>query len=254
MYVRLAFAIAAHLNPEILILDEVLAVGDAQFQKKCLGKMREVSQEGRTILFVSHDMSAIRRLCNRSIVLSRGRVVDAGPTADVVARYLASEEANSLPGESVRLDSAARRGNGEASFREMVWSGSGDSAAPLVSNGSLFVELTIHSDRPRAVDSLAVTILERSGVKLLNADTCITGKVIELGEGMNRARFQIRSVPLNPGRYMISLWMAQRPAPILDYIEQACDIEVVPATGDGRLRPLADGLICCDFDVMTTSS
>jgi hypothetical protein len=118
-----------------------------------------------------------------------------------------------------------------------------------VSAGPLFVELTIRSDRARTVDSMAVTILERSGVKLLNADTCIMGKAIEMREGMNRVRFQIRSVPLNPGRYVLGLWMAQRPAPILDFIEQACDIEVVPVAGDGRLRPVADGLICCDFDV-----
>ena len=212
MYVRLAFAIAAHLNPEILILDEVLAVGDSQFQKKCLGKMREVSEEGRTILFVSHDMSAIRRLCSRSLMLSRGQVVHSGPTSEVVARYLASEEASSLPGESVRLDKAARRGNAEASFAELAWSGSGDSSSPLVSGGPLFVELKIRSNRARTVDSLAVTILERSGIKLVNADSCIIGKTVELREGVNRLRLQIRCVPLNPGRYVLGLWMAQRPA------------------------------------------
>ena len=72
MYVRLAFAIAAHLQPEVLIVDEVLAVGDAAFQKKCLGKMQDVSREGRTVLFVSHDLSSVRRLCSRSLLLSKG--------------------------------------------------------------------------------------------------------------------------------------------------------------------------------------
>ena len=91
MYVRLAFAVAAHLEPEILVVDEVLAVGDAAFQRQCLGKMQEVSRTGRTILFVSHNMQAVTRLCPRALLLSEGRVVDDGPAERVVARYLGSE-------------------------------------------------------------------------------------------------------------------------------------------------------------------
>lgn len=90
MYVRLAFAVAAHLEPEILIVDEVLAVGDAQFQKKCLGKMEEVGKEGRTIIFVSHNMSAVSTLCNRGIVLSAGKISFEGDTASAVSAYLIS--------------------------------------------------------------------------------------------------------------------------------------------------------------------
>src|SRR5579884_1820015 len=90
MYVRLAFAVAAHLEPEILIVDEVLAVGDAQFQKRCLGKMKEVaSGEGRTVLFVSHNMQAVSTLTSRSVLLKKGRVAALGPTPDVIAQYLA---------------------------------------------------------------------------------------------------------------------------------------------------------------------
>jgi len=90
MYVRLAFAVAAHLEPEILIVDEVLAVGDAQFQKKCLGKMGDVAREGRTVLFVSHNMSAIRQLCPRSMLLENGRILQAGPASEVIDSYLQS--------------------------------------------------------------------------------------------------------------------------------------------------------------------
>ena len=88
MYLRLAFAVAAHLDPEILIVDEVLAVGDASFQKKCLNKMQEVGREGRTVLFVSHNMAAITRLCERAILLDAGHVVRDGPASDVVSAYL----------------------------------------------------------------------------------------------------------------------------------------------------------------------
>ncbi|HUL39406.1 MAG TPA: ABC transporter ATP-binding protein [Methanomassiliicoccales archaeon] len=88
MYVRLAFAIAAHLEPEILIVDEVLAVGDAQFQKKCLGKMKDVSEGGRTVLYVSHNMKTVEALCGRTVLLDQGRVAMVGPTSEVTQHYL----------------------------------------------------------------------------------------------------------------------------------------------------------------------
>jgi lipopolysaccharide transport system ATP-binding protein len=88
MYVRLAFAVAAHLESEVLIVDEVLAVGDLEFQRKCLGKMQDVATSGRTVLFVSHNMSAVQRLCKRGVLLRRGKVAAAGPIDDVVGEYL----------------------------------------------------------------------------------------------------------------------------------------------------------------------
>ena len=90
MYVRLAFSVAAHLEPEILMMDEVLAVGDAAFQQKCLDKMHEIRQQGRTILFVSHDMAAITRLCKRVVLLEKGRITFDGGPREVVKRYLSS--------------------------------------------------------------------------------------------------------------------------------------------------------------------
>src|SRR5207253_1147884 len=100
MYVRLAFAVAAHLEPEILILDEVLAVGDAAFQKKCLGKMGGVAKQGLTVLFVSHNMSAITSLCERVIVLEGGKIVFDGPTRTGVERYMGALGAS--PGGDLR--------------------------------------------------------------------------------------------------------------------------------------------------------
>jgi lipopolysaccharide transport system ATP-binding protein len=92
MYVRLAFAVAAHLEPEVLVVDEVLAVGDAAFQRKCLGKMGDVSRQGRTVLFVSHNMSAINRLCARTVLLDAGHLIQDGPTAMVTSAYLMGDE------------------------------------------------------------------------------------------------------------------------------------------------------------------
>src|SRR6266536_1683276 len=95
MYVRLAFAVAAHLEPEILIVDEVLAVGDASFQKKCLGKMGDVAKEGRTVLFVSHNVASINRLCTRAVWLQNGRVMRSGAPTEIIGNYLAQGTNNS---------------------------------------------------------------------------------------------------------------------------------------------------------------
>src|SRR5205823_4213248 len=97
MYVRLAFAVAAHLEPEILLVDEVLAVGDLEFQKKCLGKMQEVSKSGRTIVFVSHQMNQIRRLCERAIWIDAGQIHKAGPANEIVGAYESEMSSGTIP-------------------------------------------------------------------------------------------------------------------------------------------------------------
>lgn len=106
MYVRLAFAVAAHLDPEILIVDEVLAVGDAEFQRKCLGRMKDASAQGKTILFVSHNMQAVRNLCHRAIFLEKGKIIDEGKPDSVIAAYLKQEKPQYLLQEFDNLESA----------------------------------------------------------------------------------------------------------------------------------------------------
>ncbi|KAA0991608.1 ABC transporter ATP-binding protein [Dyadobacter aurulentus] len=106
MYVRLGFAIAAHLNPEILIVDEVLAVGDTEFQKKCLGKMRDVSESGRTLIFVSHNLTAIQALCNKSFYFEKGRLIDQGETTHIVTNYLSKVSHKSLDKHWDNIESA----------------------------------------------------------------------------------------------------------------------------------------------------
>ena len=114
MKVRLAFSVAAHLEPEILIVDEVLAVGDAEFQKKCLGKMQEVSTGGRTVLFVSHNMGAIQTLCPRSLLLKQGQMVDDGESEQVVRSYLSKMKKNR--NEIFTLDNPDRKNTGVFGF------------------------------------------------------------------------------------------------------------------------------------------
>ena len=97
MYLRLAFAVAAHLEPDVLVVDEILAVGDAEFQRKCIGRMQEAEQEGRTLVFVSHDLEALSRICGRSLWLESGEVRESGPTQQIVRRYLADGFGENLP-------------------------------------------------------------------------------------------------------------------------------------------------------------
>jgi len=141
MYVRLAFAVAAHLEPEILIVDEVLAVGDIAFQKKCLGKMQEVSTGGRTVLFVSHNMAAIQNLCSSALLLSAGRVTARGAVGDVVARYL--EESGELADTAIasRKD---RRGSGALRLTEISLRGAnGEPVHAFASGGTAVFEFTL---------------------------------------------------------------------------------------------------------------
>jgi lipopolysaccharide transport system ATP-binding protein len=120
MYVRLAFAVAAYLESEILIIDEVLAVGDAEFQKKCLGKMGELSKgEGRTVLFVSHNMSAINQLCNSVLYLKNGLVFDQGVTTSVINNYLIGDLKAFNSNDSIK-DTSIRRGNGDVRFEDII--------------------------------------------------------------------------------------------------------------------------------------
>jgi lipopolysaccharide transport system ATP-binding protein len=118
MYVRLAFAVAAHLEPEILIVDEVLAVGDAEFQKKCLGKMKDVSGQGRTVLFVSHNMGAVKELCTRALYLKNGILHNTGETNTIIKEYMLNPVTISSANDFLN-DTKSRRGNGEVRFSDI---------------------------------------------------------------------------------------------------------------------------------------
>lgn len=248
MFVRLAFAIAAHLQPEVLVVDEVLAVGDAPFQKKCLGKMQDVSREGRTVLFVSHDMTAVRRLCNRAVLLSQGKAVAVGPTADVVADYLARESVLTPPGQTVDLRSLRRKGTHDATFVEMTFDGGPDGAS-VVSGGPLHARLTIEAKSAMIADSLAVTICDRTGFRLIHADTVRVDRPVSLKPGVNRVELTIRAVYLQAGTYTLGLSIGRWPETVFDVIDTACDIEVAPNPADGAVRPRGDGAVRCELEL-----
>jgi lipopolysaccharide transport system ATP-binding protein len=252
MYVRLAFAVAAHLEPEILIVDEVLAVGDAEFQKKCLGKMGNVAQGGRTVLFVSHNMDAIQQLCPRCILLEKGQLIAQGDSAGTIANYLSSHSYRTRPDGWIDVSRLERTGTGEARFVEVQYSSlSRATGFRPYSNGPLEFLLTIESDASRSVGSLAVFLSSQLGTKLINADTVLLGQVIRLRKGSNKVRLRIEKLHLNPGVYRVGLWLADpissRANSAYDYIESAFEIEVIKLKSEKpSLHPNA--FVTCHFD------
>ena len=252
MYMRLAFAVAAHLESEIMLIDEVLAVGDAAFQKKCLGKMGNVAQQGRTILFVSHNMNAIQRLCPRSILLERGKLVAQADTASIIRMYLPDK----LPDESsfswIDVTDMGRRGTGRARVDSFWYSSCNESVKfkpyPF---GPLEFKLRIFSDSARTLGSLAVILFDKNGTKLVNADTISLGQTISLHQGHNIVRLRISELYLNPGDYTLGWWLADPLGEIYDFVEAALNIEVVDMQAN-RLgaRPQYDGTVVCHFQLL----
>lgn len=254
MYVRLAFAVAAHLEPEILVVDEVLAVGDAAFQKKCLGKMSDVASGGRTVLFVSHNMNAVQRLCSHAVLLEQGQLVAAGQTEDVVNLYLANSVSHS-PNTWIDVSHLNRRGTGQARVSTLRFS-SCDKAYDfhLYPGGPLEITMHMCSDTNRTLDSLAAIIYDRYGTKLINADTISIGQSVTLSQGENVVRLRIEALHLNPGVYQMGWWLGDAFGRIFDFAESAIDLEVMERETAGLgVRPRANGVVNCQFSVIEVS-
>jgi ABC-type polysaccharide/polyol phosphate transport system ATPase subunit len=254
MLVRLGFAVAAHLEPEILIVDEVLAVGDAEFQRRCLGKIDDVAREGRTVLFVSHNMNAVQRLCSRSLAFQLGHLVRDGATSEVVAWYLAEASATHAgDGWLDALQLPRQGGSGQVRVVGVSCS-AGDESATFQphSEGPLKVRLLLESDAERTVGSVAVMISDQLGTKLVNADSIKLGKSIEVRRGRTVITVDIQALHLTPGTYVLGWWIADPLGIVHDFVERALHVEVADVVDPGLgIRPRADGAVTCDFDVMS---
>jgi len=227
MYVRLAFAVAAHLEPELLVVDEVLAVGDAEFRKRCLGKMRSVStSEGRTVLFVSHDMSAIQSLCRRSLLLQNGKIAADGLSSDCVAIYL---------GESI---------SGGAQFTRVAQS----TGAPTIVRAQIDaysnplcvnIDCCIATKTAIAV-SLDLRLADQSGytVGFGSLGTFGTGNMIRLEPGENQISLQFPSSQLAVGSYYVSLDLTVPDVEHLDRVESCLRFDVTRAPTNDQTRVL----------------
>lgn len=229
MYLRLAFAVAAHLPAEILVVDEVLAVGDAEFQKKCLAKMSEVAGEGRTVLFVSHNLSAVQRMCPRSLLLKAGHLLADGPTEEVLRTYLAHSPDAPTPRKRLDLSRAQRSGTHEVRVQAAEFT-SDDPAAEFhpYPDGPLEITLELVTNRPQTIGSLGISLHDQQGTRLVSADSMSLGIVTELTEGRHRFRLRIEALHLNPGVYYATIWVSgARGRRVFDRIESAFALQVV---------------------------
>jgi ABC-type polysaccharide/polyol phosphate transport system ATPase subunit len=256
MYMRLAFAVAAHLEPEILIVDEVLAVGDVQFQKKCLGKIQNISKgQGRSILFVSHNLDAIQRLCSRCLLLKSGELIANSNTASTVAHYLSKHSDIARPNEWIDVSHVNRTGTGEVRYVAAQYSSLNEDAAfQPYSNGPLEFLLALESDSSRSIGSIAVTLYSLSGTKFVNADTVSLGRVIVLRKGRNLVRLRIKNLYLNPGTYVVGLWLANPTGAEFDHAQSAFEIKVINLESQSfGMRPYSDGVVICPFELLEVS-
>jgi lipopolysaccharide transport system ATP-binding protein len=235
MYVRLAFAVAAHLEPEMLIIDEVLAVGDARFQRKCLDKMGQVAQEGRTIIFVSHDLGNIVRLCSRAVLLNAGEVEANGDTHSVTSQYV-REDSGSTNGFTDLTAHRDRSGNGRAQFRSIKLLQDSEPTSRLVFGSPLTIDLTIDVRESIGPSSIAVVITTGEGAPVhdfWNDDHSWSATA-----GLHDVSVAIPDVRLYPGSYVINLWMGDLTGDRVDFVKNAATFDVVQTAESGISRPL----------------
>jgi len=207
MYVRLAFAVAAHLEPEILIIDEVLAVGDAEFQRKCLGKMGEVTKrDGRTILFVSHNMSAVRALCSVTLLLDNGRMVAVGPSNDVIEKYLTNDGSKDTLERHLSRPEHAPLWITSACI---LADGKPSSTLPL--GAELTLEIKFAADTPTTHPRIGFVISGSDGSRVLGANNRYQpSKPLESPSESGSILCHLGPVPLMPGSYAVSLWLGDQ--------------------------------------------
>jgi len=255
MQVRLAFAVAAHLRPEILLIDEVLAVGDIAFQRKCLGAMKEVAGGGRTVIFVSHNMAAIGNLCDRVLMLQQGQVRALGPTEEIIDTYIHSVE-----------DTHALDSRGFASFH---------SREPLAQHSPLLIRAArLVDEKERPVSSVRTGETLRIDIRLEGLDpfpSAVVGLTVRsmydqkvfhfnsamgggLGSGPRHAqelvRIEIPSLPLMPGAYSLDLMVFEPHIRLIDRVDGALRFDVIESDiyGNGYRGDAREGLIAVQGD------
>ncbi|MDM8553605.1 ABC transporter ATP-binding protein [Desulfococcaceae bacterium HSG7] len=202
MYMRLAFAVAAHLEPEILIIDEVLAVGDLQFQKKCLSKINDIAGQGRTVIFVSHNMAAISSLCSQTYLLENGMIISRGKTSKVISKYISTIHQNA----DIPLDQRSHDGNGLARITKVIFKHqSGDSNNSFLSGECLKIVIECKSSCTLSNAAYSIGIYDYAGIKLAMLKTSLVNKELEIAKGHNRICCSIPNLPLYPGQYFINV-------------------------------------------------
>ncbi len=246
MYVRLAFAVAAHLRSEILIVDEVLAVGDIDFQRKCLGKMRDVADGGRTVVLVSHNMAAIVNLCSRAVVLHAGHLAYSGPVAGAVTQYL-SREANEMVGDlRLRRD---RSGSGEIRTVSLALrAANGNLTRSVASSEPFEIVVEYEARAPLKAVAISIDIDLGDGTRLATLHSDFNGERFAISAGPGALSCAVAGLPLRPDTYVLNVAVGDQHA-IYDFVERAMSFEVVPADvyGTGRLPQRSQGPLIANY-------
>jgi lipopolysaccharide transport system ATP-binding protein len=234
MYVRLAFAVAAHLEPEILLVDEVLAVGDAEFQRKCLGRMEEITDLGRTVIFVSHNLAAVSRICSRAAVIESGGLAMAGPTDEVVSYYVRRSASSQAGGVAEIPRGAARTGDGRARLRRVALQDSdGRVCDTLPMSRRLDVSLRFECEHPIPDACLVVGISTSAGQRVATAQSLGADRPAQLvAPGPFEATVSM-AVTLVPGQYAIDVVLANLSGYIVDQVDRALRFTVLNAAEKG---------------------
>ncbi len=246
MYVRLAFAVAAHLEPEILLVDEVLAVGDMAFQRRCLGKMGAVAKEGRTVLFVSHNMAAVESLCSRGLLLEGGRPLAMGRTTDVLDAYFALVGTGGVQDLALRED---RQGNGKLRFTSLGFRAGHNAGTGDVVQCGADLELVVgYRAAPNLKNvSMSIGVNALSGQVLFVLGNEMTGTAWETAPQAGCMSCQVRRLPLAPGQYPINLYCEVNGV-LADWVQGAGSLTVEAGDffGTGKLPPASHGGLLVD--------
>lgn len=252
MHLRLGFAVAAHLRTDILLVDEVLAVGDRHFQQRCLGTLTDATREGRTVIFVSHHLEAVRRLCPEAVLLSRGRVAAVGPTREVLARHTRTGPDTLQAGAVLDLSRRPRRGSGEVRVTGLrVQSDRSDLDHAAYATGPLTVTLHLEATGPRELGSVAVSVIDPDGTRLLHLDTAASGRALHVPAGASTVQLQVTSLPVAPGRYQMGVRLAgpfavRSSRATLDQLDEAGHLEVRDGSWNQR-HGQHEARAVCDF-------
>ena len=254
MYVRLAFAVAAHLEPEILVVDEVLAVGDAAFQKKCLGKMGDVAtKEGKTILFVSHNMAIIQNLCEKSILLDKGRLLNYDLTESVINQYINSITEQSKIDIKERQD---RKGNGKFRFISVEFLSYDGQAIDTITTGTtLKIKVLYYSEYAIQLNihRISIGFKDQVGNLIFNcpSDVGCSQYPVNYHQNLNQTNILICTIPkfpLSEGLYRFNLFSSINEE-ITDWIQDAGTLQVISGDfyGTGKLPPRKNQGVLVDF-------
>jgi lipopolysaccharide transport system ATP-binding protein len=255
MMVRLGFAVAAHLEPEILIVDEVLAVGDAEFQKRCIGKMNDVSKnEGRTVLFVSHNMASVMELCDRGLLMQHGTVHSTGKVSDIIPAYLNVFRAEEITSELHTIKT--RSGNGKIQFYRVKLMDNQNSIIDFALSGQkIKFKVTLKVHRPEYFKQIHVSlrVVDSNDVTLFHLSNSVAnGKEVSLNKDTDEfdVEFLIEKLPLNSGKYHFHLFCSDL-QDVYDELNFAGELNVEGGNfyKSGKLPPAGTSSFLVDYNV-----